>query len=199
MDPVVQLHSNTEVSRAGHIARNMIAAGVLLAVFLYVGGIVIGKIPDQRKLRGADVGILVVGILVATAVLRPKLLDRLTHFKLGSLEFELEKIQEDQKTQRDDLDNVRFILTLVLQYNEKQHLKNLLNGNTENYVGNHVLRTELRRLRTLGLIANRQDQSISGIKDGQRLDLSSVVQLTDRGREYLEKIREFEPEGWDSA
>jgi hypothetical protein len=194
MDPAAEPSSTDSVPRVRHIIlRGVIAACVVIAVLVYIVGIVIGKVPAQHKLGGADVGILVVGILVGAALLRPQLLDRLTHFKLGSLEFELQQIQQDQKTQRDDLDNVRFILTLVLQHAEKEHLKNLMSGATQDYVGNHALRTELRRLRTLGLIANRKDQAIAGIKDGQRLDLKSVVQLTPRGKEYLEKIRDYEP------
>jgi len=192
MDSAAGPDSTSSVSRGRLVTRSVIAAGILLAVLLYVVAIVIGKVPDERKLRGADVGILVVGILVGTALLRPQLLDRLTHFKLGGLEFELQQIQQDQKTQRKDLDDVRFILTLVLQDNEKQHLKNLSSGNTENYVGNHVLRTELRRLRKLGLLADREHHGISEIKDGQRIDLQSVVCLTERGRRYLEDIREYD-------
>jgi hypothetical protein len=192
MDPTTEPHSTDSVPPGRQLPRVVVAASVLLAVLLYVIGIVIGKIPVQRKLGGADVGILVVGILVGAALLRPQLLDRLTHFKLGSLEFELQKLQEDQKTQRDELDNVRFILTLLLQHSEQEHLKKLMSGSTEGYMGHHNLRTELRRLRTLGLIANCPNRGISEIKDGQKVDLKSIVQLTARGREYLEKIGEYQ-------
>jgi hypothetical protein len=192
MEQDAPTNSADSIPRSRPIARSAVAAGVLLVVILYAISIVAGKIPAQRKLVGADVVILVVGILIGTVLLRPELLDRLKHFKLGSLEFELQQLQKNQKTQQDELDDVRFVLTLLLQDPEKEHLRKLKSGDTENYVGRHELRSELRRLRTLGLIANLQDQQISKIKDGQKVNLKTIVQLTERGKQYLEKIGDFE-------
>lgn len=167
MEPDAPPNSPDSLHRGRQVARASVAIGVLLLVILYSLGIVIGKIPVQRKLAGADVAILVVGILVGTALLRPQLLDRLTHFKLGSVEFELQQLQKNQKTQQDELDDVRFVLTLLLQDSEREHLRKLETGETQNYVGRHQLRTELRRLRTLGLIANVGNRRIGEIQDNQ--------------------------------
>ncbi len=84
---------------------------------------------------------------------------RLTHVKLGSwLEVELQKLQRDQQIQRSELEDVRLVLTLLLQRSELQHLRNLAEGKTQDYVGNHELRAQLRKLRTLGLIRNLEGQ-----------------------------------------
>jgi len=174
--------------------RYVIAIGVLVFVAFYSVGIVAGKIPPQRKLVGADVAILLVGVLIAAMLLQPEILDRLTHFKLGSLEFELQQLQQNQKTQENELNDVRFALTLLLQDRERGHLANLKIGTTQNYVGNHDLRSELRRLRTLGLLANVGDRKIADIKDGQKIDLANFVQLTERGRRYLDKLGEGDQE-----
>jgi hypothetical protein len=191
MEPEARPNSPTG-SASDRTLRRVVATAIFLAVILYVTGIILGRIPEQRKLGGADVSILVIAILLGTLLLRPQILERLTHLKVGSVEFELEKLQQDQDAQRKELDNVRFVLTLLLQHAEMEHLRNLNAGNTQNYVGSHALRSELRRLRTLGLISNCNGHKISELTDKRVVDLKTVVQLTARGREYLEKLGDYQ-------
>jgi hypothetical protein len=183
-----------EAPRHRPYARYVIAIAVLLFVLLYSIGIIAGKVPPQRKLVGADVAILLVGVLLAAVLLQPEILDRLTHFKLGSLEFELQRLQSNQKNQQNELDDVRFALTLLLMDRERGHLSKLKSGDTRDYVGSHDLRTELRRLRTLGLIASLPDRAVSEIKDGQKIDLAGFVTLTERGNQYLAKLGDSDPD-----
>ena len=125
-------------------------------------------------------------------MLRPGLLDRLTHPKFGGVELDwLQKLQEDQQKQRDELDAVRFVLTLLLKPQEREHLANLENGNTQ-YHGNEIVCAELRNLRTLGLIQNRKDRTIAEIARMRSFDLKDIVELTPRGRYYLERLEEHE-------
>ena len=194
MAPGPQPKPPDNVPRRLPFMRYVIAVGVLVFIAFYSVGIVAGKIPPQRKLVGADVAILLVGVLIAAVLLQPEILDRLTHFKLGSLEFELQQLQKNQKTQENELNDVRFALTLLLQDRERGHLANLKTGATQNYIGNHDLRSELRRLRTLGLLANIGDRKVAEIKDGQKIDLANFVQLTERGRQYLDKLGEGDQE-----
>jgi hypothetical protein len=170
----------------------LIALLILLVVGIYAISIVAGRIPADRKLVGPDIVILLLGVLVSVILWQPKLLDRLTHLKLGGLEVELERLQENQKAQQFELNHLRFVLTLLLQDGEREHLKNLKSGDTQNYTGNHQLRTELRRLKAMGLVAKLPDRNVADIKDGQKVDLKTVVQLTERGNQYLEKIAETE-------
>jgi hypothetical protein len=84
-------------------------------------------------------------------LLRPELLGRISHLKLRELELDwLQKLEEGQRKQGDELDDVRFVLTLLLQQSELEHLRNLEKGNTL-YQGNEAICNELRKLRTLGL------------------------------------------------
>lgn len=197
MAPGPQPGPPDKVLRRLSLIRCVIALCILLSVAFYSLGIVAGVIPPQRRLVGADVAILLIGVLITAVLLRPEILDRLTHFKLGSLEFELQKLQSNQKSQQNELNDVRFALTLLVQDRERDHLANLESGETKNYVGNHDLRTDVRRLRTLGLLANVGDRKVADIKDGQQLDLARFVQLTERGRQYLEKLREGDQESLD--
>jgi hypothetical protein len=172
----------------------LIAAGVILLVVSYIGGIVFGFLPEKQKLGGPEIGILLVGVIVVLLLLQPRFLDRLTHVKVGSVEVELEKLQRDQQRQRSELDDVRFALTMLLQGNELRHLKSLESGETQGYVGNHDLRTELRRLRTLGLVQNHRDSKIADLTDNGKFDLSRIVELTERGRQYLRRVGDSDTE-----
>jgi hypothetical protein len=102
----------------------------------------------------------------------------------------LQKIEADQRKQRDELDAVRFVLTLLLQDSELEHLRNLEKGSTQ-YQGNETVCAELRKLRTLGLIRNRKDRTIGEISAKRSFDLKDIVELTERGRQYLERLGEY--------
>ena len=135
---------------------------------------------------------IILAAVVAGILLRPELLDRISHFKFGELELDwLQKIEADQKKQRVELDDVRFVLTLLLQQNELEHLKNLENGKTQ-YQGNDAVCAELRKLRTLGLIRNQKDRAMSETAVKRSFDLKDIVELTDRGRQYLERFGEYQ-------
>lgn len=170
--------------------RIIIAVAVALIVSIYIVRIVVGGIPANQKLSPADVALVIVAALGTTALLHPELLDRLTHVKFGGFEADLKDLKEEQKTQQKELDDIRLILTLLVQRTEKSHLENLEKSGSISYDGNHQVRSELRRLRTLGLIRNRKDRRIGELKDGSKCDLKEIVELTERGRYYLERVRQ---------
>jgi hypothetical protein len=174
---------------SGPSTRSMVAVAILLMVVVYAVSIITGWIPEQRKLAAPDAAILVVGILIASILLQPRLLDRLSSFELGSLKFDLSKVKEDQKNQQEELNDVRFALTLLVQEGEREHLKNLKTGNTQ-YEGSHNLRTELRRLETLGLISKIGEHKIGELKDGLKVDIKNIVKLEKNGVDYLRRIGE---------
>jgi hypothetical protein len=172
------------------ITRTIVAIAVLLMVSIYVVCIVVGGIPADQRLSAADVWLAVAAVLGASLLLRPELLDRLTHLKFGSFEADLRDLAKGQKVQQQELDDIRLVLTLLVQKAERNHLENLERSDSISYEGNHQVRSELRRLRTLGLIRNRKDRTIAELKDGTKRDLKEIVELTDRGRYYLERVRE---------
>jgi hypothetical protein len=71
---------------------------------------------------------------------------------------------------------------------ERKHLLNLLLGRTSNYQGRHSLRSELRHLRSMGLLATKQGRTIGDIRDDLRLDLSDYVYLTQNGEKWVRVI-----------
>ena len=174
-----------------YVLRRTVAVVVLLAMSTYIVAVVLGRIPAQQKLGVADISVVVVASGVVSILLRPELLDRLTHLKFGGLELDwLQKLQDDQQKQRDELDDVRFVLALLLQQSELKHLINLERGTTQ-YQGNEAVCAELRKLRTLGLIRNRKDHTIGEISGKHNFDLKDIVELTERGRHYLERLGEY--------
>lgn len=175
------------------LARSLSAVAILLVVALYAISIVAGRIPTDRKLAAPDVVVLLVGVLVSIVLWQPELLDNLKHFKLGGLEVELQRVKKNQKAQQVELNDLRFVLTLLLQDGEREHLRKLKAGDTLNYVGSHELRTELRRLNAMGFVAKLPGRSFrDSIRDGQKIDLKTIINLTDRGNQYLDKITEAE-------
>lgn len=180
----------TKKSFSAHaIPRVLLAVLIISAASVYVYKILVGAIPEQRRLGAVDLAVILVAVLIAGALLNPRLIDRLTRFKLGSVEFQLEKLNHAQQDQRNELDDLRFVLTLLLQPAELQHLKNLEDGTTR-YTANHSMRTELRKLRTMGLIHNLEGTKIGDLKDNTERKLSDIVELTDRGRKYLQRLGE---------
>lgn len=175
-----------------YIVRRIFAVVVLLATCTYIVAIVRGRLLAQQKLGLADIAVFGLAAGIVSVLLRPELLDRISHFKFGELELDwLQKIEADQRKQRDELDAVRFVLTLLLQQSELEHLRNLEKGSTQ-YHGNEAVCTELRKLRTLGLIRNRKDHTIGEISTKGSFDLKDIVELTERGRQYLERLGEYE-------
>jgi hypothetical protein len=178
-------------STSMYVVRLIVAVVVLLVSCTYIVAIVQGRLSALQKLGLADIAVFALAVGVASVMLRPELLDRISHFKFGELELDwLQKIEADQRKQRDELDAVRFVLTLLLQESELEHLRNLEKGSTQ-YQGNETVCAELRKLRTLGLIRNRKDHTIGEISAKRSFDLKDIVELTERGRQYLERLGEY--------
>ena len=191
MESQTQAKTNYRVE-GRFVLRYIAAVVVVLTICAYMIAIVSGRIPQGQKIAGAEISLSVLAAVVVSVMLRPGLLDRLTHFKFGGVELDwLQKLQEDQQKQRDELDGVRFVLTLLLKPQEREHLANLEKGNTQ-YHGNEIVCAELRNLRTLGLIQNRKDRTIAEIARMRSFDLKDIVELTPRGRYYLERLEEHE-------
>jgi hypothetical protein len=101
---------------------------------------------------------------------------------------EIEEVKRAQVSQQDHLDMMQLVLPLLLPEPEQQHLLNLERGNTSNYQGNHALRTELRRLRSMRLLRKHEGRNIGDIRDDMKVDLSDYVFLTAAGKEWVKII-----------
>jgi hypothetical protein len=106
-----------------------------------------------------------------------------------------EKLRERQVKQEEKIDDIALMLPLLLPDKERRHLKNLANHTTATYRGSHALRGELRRLRSMGLIANVPNHGISELKDGTEFDLADYVDLTPLGKRWAARLWDIEELG----
>lgn len=121
------------------------------------------------------------------------LLRQVKAFSLGQLKFEMiEKLVEQQQRQAERLADIALILPLLLPDKEVSHVLNLFARQTEPYHGGSSLREELRRLRSIGLIAKKPTRNIGDLRDGMRFDLGEYVELTELGRRWAVRIQEIQ-------
>jgi hypothetical protein len=84
------------------------------------------------------------------------------------------------------------MLPLLLPEGDGQHLLNLAAGWTSEYTGGQSVRSELRRLRSLGLLRMRRDRQVGQMQDGSGFDLADYVELTELGKRWVRKLQEIE-------
>src|SRR5262249_48704193 len=70
-----------------------------------------------------------------------------------------------------------LLLPVLIPKPEQKHLLNIADGKTKGYKGGGILRSELRHLRSMGLIRNHADQSIGQLKSEGVYDLADVIEL----------------------
>jgi hypothetical protein len=91
------------------------------------------------------------------------------HLRKTLATVELEEVKSMQKWQQDHLSVMQLVLPLLLPKEEQQHLVNLGLGNTSGYQGNHSVRSELRRLRSMGLVEKHPYRNIAAERYASRL------------------------------
>jgi hypothetical protein len=124
------------------------------------------------------------------------LLKQIKTFSLGQLKLEMiEKMRERQDRQEERLADIQLILPLLLPENEVKHIRNLFGRVTDGYKGSHSLRTELRRLASIGLLKRKAGRNIAEMKDDTKFDLGEYLELTDLGRRWAVRIQEIEAGG----
>jgi hypothetical protein len=173
--------------------RIALALAVILLVLAYTSGVVSGSVTVERKIDSVNLGIIVLAVFGVLLLLRPSILDSIRHVKFASFELEmLEKVKEKQAKQAIELDEISLVLPLLISDKERKHLLNLGDGTTRPYEGNHSMRTELRRLRSIGLIKMRPYRQVRQMDNGSTFDLSDYVELTDLGKRWVPRIKEIE-------
>jgi hypothetical protein len=190
--PVPASPTNTRPAKT-HVVSRTGVGGVILLVLLasYAIAIIIGRVPADRRIDTPALGMIAVGCLIALLLLRPELLERITRLEALGWKVEMENRQQQQSAQLKDLE---LILPLLLPETERRHLTNLADQETAGYIGNHELRTELRRLRSIKLVEMRPDQHVAMMTDGAVFDLSSYVCLTKLGLRWAERVKQIDAE-----
>jgi hypothetical protein len=189
--------SKTDDSSTNHKTTIRIWASVAAAILIivYTLGIVLGYVPNERRLDGSTLTLIVVGLLGIAVLLRPDVLDRLKVLQALNFRVELSEVREKLARQSDDLAVIRMMLPFLLPDNERIHLTSLARHLTANYKGRGSLRTELRRLRSIGLVWMRgQDRHIGQLTSGMTFDLADFVELTPLGEYWARRIEEIQKE-----
>jgi hypothetical protein len=166
------------------------AAIIVLLVSAYTFGVVSGRITN--RIDAVHLSIIAIAAISVTLLFRPEAFERLRILQLGNLRLELQEIKEAQNVQAERLREMDLILSILLPKNERAHLTNLADGRTSHYKGGDAMRTELRRIRSMGLITSRSGHAVGSMRSTMIFDLADYVELTRRGRDCVAKIREVD-------
>jgi hypothetical protein len=82
-----------------------------------------------------------------------------------------------------------LLLPVLIPEPEQKHLVNIADGKTKGYKGGGTLRSELRHLRSIGLIRKHANRQIGEFKSDGVYDIADVVELTDLGRQWAPMLR----------
>ena len=85
--------------------------------------------------------------------------------------------------------SLQDLLPVLIPEPEQKHLFNLARGNTQGYKGGGNVRSELRHLRTIGLIRKHPEKHIGDLRSDGVYDLADVVELTDLGRQWVARLK----------
>jgi hypothetical protein len=189
--------SKTDDSRTIQGTKFRIWASVTAATVMsvYTLGIVSGYVPKERRLDGSALTLIVVGLLGIAVLLRPDFLNRLKALEAFNFRVELSEVKGKLARQSDEVAGIRMMLPFLLPGNSRIHLTRLARHLTANYNGRRLLQTELRRLRSIGLIRMRgQDRHIGQMTSGTTFDLADFVELTPLGEYWARRIDEIQKE-----
>jgi hypothetical protein len=88
-------------------------------------------------------------LIIVIFLIQPGLIDRIQLFEIGNVKVQLRDL-------RSELDEIRFVLTMIVTDEERKHLEKLDSGRTANYYRREELLAELRRLRAIALIKSKK-------------------------------------------
>ena len=186
-NPKSQDDESESPSASGLLGRYAIALLIVLAVSLYIIQSLRGKI---QRIDTASVALLVVSGVAVALLVMPGLTDRLSRIEVSGIKLEI--LKREQLRQRSELDEFSLVFPILLPESERKHLMNLAHGRTANYNGTHAMRTEIRRLRSIGLLRMLPNQEVGFMKDGMVVDLAKYVELTSLGRKWVQRIEDAE-------
>ena len=160
----------------------------LVAIACYSIAIVVGWLPLEHRLSISDLAVIVVGLLAVGLAVWPQLLERVQLLEFANVKIELRDLRNNQNLQKAELDDLRLALSMLVTDSERKHLQNLEAGKASNYKSNSWLLTELRRLRSLGLIDSKR--YFSDIPSSGAFNLAEYAEVTPKGKDYLRRMKE---------
>jgi len=90
----------------------------------------------------------------------------------------------------EEVGDLDLVLSLTVPEQQQRHLLNLAEGKTKGYEGRGSLRSELRNLVSMGLLEKLSGRHVGDMKSGMVYDLADFVNLTDRGRRWVDRIKQ---------
>jgi hypothetical protein len=166
------------------ILRLLCAAILAVGLVIYLVAVVTGKVPAAQKVTIADLAALVIGLVLVSLLVRPRLIGLVEVLQIGQVKLQLRQLEDSQQSQKRELDDIRFTLSMLVSAEGRKHLQNLQAGTTSNYERSYWLESELRHLRLIGLIRSKR---AIGEMPSYPFDLSDFIDLTDLGRDYLRR------------
>jgi hypothetical protein len=114
---------------------------------------------------------------------------------VGALGSACNKVRRAIKLENNSNKDVRDLdlaLSLAVPEQQQRHLLNLARGKTKGYEGRGSLRSELRNLVSMGLLERLPGRHVGDMKSGMTYDLAAFLNLTDRGRRWVDRIKQSE-------
>lgn len=187
------LHIPITDKRINSLTRALFSLCIFLSISSYTYGVISGNIPKTQQIDAAHFGIISFALIVIVLLLRPKSLDRLKLLEMSGFKLEmLEEVQDKQAKQANMIDDIALMLPLLLPKTERKHLSNLDRGKTEKYLGNSRLRSEIRRLRSIGLLEMLPGKHVGQMADKKEFNLIHYVRLTSLGNRWVRRIKQIE-------
>ena len=165
------------------------AAVVLVALVLYIRAVLSGGLSQSQKLTVTELGAIVVAAVMVALLVAPEGLQAVSGLQIGSLRFELRQLSRDQQAQRQELDDLRFALTLLVSGSQRDALDDLEREGGQMWWGDHDVRTDLRRIAAMRLVQRKSGRHIGEFTDGKVLNIRDVLELTPDGMRYLARVR----------
>jgi hypothetical protein len=170
--------------------------GLAFFVFLlgvgYAASTVMGFVKETRKIDSVTLAIIVLAVVAAILLWNPETFTRLRLFQGFGLRLELGDVKQRQDKQESQLRDIDLILPLLFRKTERGYLIDLGQDTGKTYKADHTLRTELRRLRSVGLIKMLPDKHIGQMEDKSNCKLKDYVGLTLLGGHWARKLNEVE-------
>jgi Predicted nucleotide-binding protein containing TIR-like domain len=84
--------------------------------------------------------------------------------------------------------DIELLLPVLIPEPEQKHLLNIAEGKTQGYKGGGTVRSELRHLRSTGLIRSHSGRNIGDLTSGGVYNLSDFDELTELGQQWVAKV-----------
>jgi hypothetical protein len=154
-----------------------------------VGLIIIHLLWSQIAVDAITLGLLIVAALPWFS----SILDSIEF--PGGWKVQFKELASQQEQQQAEIDTLKFLVSHFVTDAEFQHLVCLNRPGPFSYKVDettHFFEQELRRLRSLGLIAGQEGRGVRSLKNQGQGDVKDHFQITEPGKKYLKLRAETE-------